>query len=92
MSAWGRRVDVESLKLFSSCPDRLESHPTPFNPLMLHHMITHKQNTLIRLLWTHLTTRHNHLEVYAQLAVAEVKSLCVRANTWSSLGDCNGIK
>ncbi|MED6231604.1 hypothetical protein ATANTOWER_032771 [Ataeniobius toweri] len=47
---------VETLKLFSPCPNRLEARPSPFNPLMLHHTLTHKQSPLNRQLWTHLTT------------------------------------
>lgn len=40
-----RGVDVESLKLFSPCPDRSESLPSPFNPLMLHHTHSHTNKT-----------------------------------------------
>jgi len=51
-----RGVDVESLKLFSPCPDRSESVPSPFNPLTLHHTPAHKRNTFLRLLRTRRTT------------------------------------
>lgn len=77
---WLVGVDVKSLKLFLPCPNRLEARPSPFNPLMLHHSLTHKQSTLIRLLRTHLThSRFKiHLELHAQLAIVEVVPLCLR--------------
>lgn len=79
------RQGLMFLKLFFPCPDKLESHPSPFNPLILYHSHTQKAHFSGSLdLLNAMEDFKIYLELQVQLAVVEVIPLCLRTVTFTS--------